>query len=300
MSSNIQYDYEDQFKEALEKITDNNLKKKLVAIKKLIVKRLNLENDFKRENNKLEYEYEEKYKPFYEKRRKIVSGEEKPNKEELKDKLNLVGLKEEDFDKEEKEKGIPQFWLKCIENAHDIKDLNEKDKKVLSHLIDVKSELQENGDFKLIFVFEENEYFTNTELIKEYKHDEQFEINTVTSTQIDWKSDDKNPTIEVKKKKLKNKKNGQIKIINKKTEVPSFFSGFKNFERKDKKLNNNNDEEDNEEDDEDDYDIEDEYDFGNLFKDEIIPFAIEYYLNVVEDDFDEEDEESVDEEDEDK
>jgi nucleosome assembly protein 1-like 1 len=298
MSNDIPYDYEDQFKEALEKITDQNLKKKLVAIKKLVVKRLNLENEFKRENNKLEYEYEQKYKPLYEQRRKIVSGEEKPKKEEILNKLNLVGLKEEDLDKEEKEKGIPDFWLKCIENAHDIKDLNEKDKKILKHLKDVKSEIQENGDFKLIFVFEPNDYFSQTELVKEYKLDEEFEIKTVTSTQIDWKDDDKNPTIEIKKKKLKNKKNGQIKIVNKKTEVPSFFSGFKNFEKKDKKKIEQN--EDEEEAEEDEFDIEDEYDFGTLFKDEIIPFAIEYYLNVVEDDNDEEEDEDFEEEDDDK
>ena len=45
----IEYDYEKQFKEALDKLTDNNLKKKLVAIKKLVVERLNLENEFKKE-----------------------------------------------------------------------------------------------------------------------------------------------------------------------------------------------------------------------------------------------------------
>ena len=75
MSLAVEYDYEDQFKEALGKITDQSLKKKLVAIKKLVVKRLNLENDFKREHNKLEYEYEEKYKPIYEKRRKILKNQ---------------------------------------------------------------------------------------------------------------------------------------------------------------------------------------------------------------------------------
>ena len=47
----IEYDYEKQFKEALDKLTDNNLKKKLVAIKKLVVERLNLENEFKKELN---------------------------------------------------------------------------------------------------------------------------------------------------------------------------------------------------------------------------------------------------------
>ena len=57
----MKYDYEDQFVEALKGITDNNLKKKLVAIKKLVCERMSLEKDFKREHNKLEYKYEQLY-----------------------------------------------------------------------------------------------------------------------------------------------------------------------------------------------------------------------------------------------
>ena len=295
----IEYDYEEQFKDALAKLTDDGLKKKLVAIKKLAVKRLNLENEFKREQNKLEYEYEEKYKPLYEQRRKLVSGEMKPDLEALKDKIAQVGLKEEDLKTEEKEAGIPDFWLKCIENAHDINDLNDNDKKVLKFLKDVQVELQENGDFKLIFKFEPNEYFDHTELIKEYKHDNQYDIKSVTSTKIEWKSSEKNPTIEIKKKKMKNKKTKVIKVVTKETKVPSFFSCFRDFEKKakDAKKDDENDEEENEE-NEEEYDIEDDYDLGLLFKDEIIPFSIEYYLGIVEDDEKDDDGEDDEEEEE--
>ncbi|MCQ2817193.1 MAG: NAP domain-containing protein [archaeon] len=291
----IPYDYEDQFKDALKKISDESLKKKLIAIKKLAVKRLNIENDFKREQNKLEYDYEAKYIPLYEKRRKLVSGEEKPNIEEIKPKIGEVGLKEEDLTLEEKEKGIPNFWLKCIENAHDIKDLNDKDKKILEHLKDVQIELEENGDFKLKFMFEENQYFKDTQLIKEYKHDNQYEIKTVTSTAIDWISKETNPTIELKKKKMKNKKTKAIKTVTKEVNVPSFFSNFKNFEKK--KEDEKKEDEEEEENSEEEYNIEDEYDYGLLWKDEIIPFAIEYYLGIVEDE-DEDDEEGDDEDEE--
>ena len=79
----MKYDYEDQFVEALKGISDNNLKKKLVAIKKLVCERMSLEKDFKKEHNKLEYKYEQLYKPFYERRQKIIEGEEKPDIEKI-------------------------------------------------------------------------------------------------------------------------------------------------------------------------------------------------------------------------
>ena len=68
----MKYDYEEQFTDALKKINDNNLKKKLVAIKKLVCERMKLENDFKKEHNKLEAKYEKLYQPIYEKRKNII------------------------------------------------------------------------------------------------------------------------------------------------------------------------------------------------------------------------------------
>ena len=98
----MKYDYEDQFVDALKGITDNNLKKKLVAIKKLVCERMSLEKDFKREHNKLEYKYEQLYKPFYERRQKIIEGEEKPDIEKIREKLAELKINEEEA-KNEKE-----------------------------------------------------------------------------------------------------------------------------------------------------------------------------------------------------
>ena len=106
----MKYDYEDQFVEALKGITDNNLKKKLVAIKKLVCERMALEKDFKREHNKLEYKYEQLYKPFYERRQKIVEGEEKPDIELIKEKLAELKIDEEQAKAEkENEKVFQNF-----------------------------------------------------------------------------------------------------------------------------------------------------------------------------------------------
>ena len=124
----MKYDYEDQFVEALKGISDNNLKKKLVAIKKLVCERMSLERDFKKEHNQLEYKYEQLYKPFYEKRQKIIDGEEKPDIEQIREKLAELKISEENAKSEnEAEKGVPSFWYKCLENFPDIM-INNKNK----------------------------------------------------------------------------------------------------------------------------------------------------------------------------
>ena len=293
----MKYDYEEQFTDALKKINDNNLKKKLVAIKKLVCERMKLENDFKKEHNQLEAKYEKLYEPIYEKRKNIIQGITKPNIEEIKDKLSELKISEEDA-KKENENGIPEFWSKCLENCPDIEPLNDKDKEILKKLIDIKCESQENGNFTLIFTFEPNDYFTDTQLKKEFIVDEDSEIKEIKSTEIDWKSDDKNPTIEIKKKKMKNKKTKEIKTVTKRETVPSFFGTFKNMTKKEDDKNKKDDDDEEEEEDEE-MTIEEHYDMGLQFKEEIIPYAIEYYLGIVDDDsLGEDEEEEIEEEEE--
>lgn len=295
----MKYDYEDQFVEALKGISDNNLKKKLVAIKKLVCERMSIEKDFKKEHNKLEYKYEQLYKPFYERRQKIIEGEEKPDIEKIREKLEELKINEEEAKKEkEDEKGIPEFWYKVLLNNQDIM-INDKDKNVLKKLKLIKSNVEENGNFSLEFFFEPNDYFTNTVLKREFILDEDYDIKEIKSDEIDWKSDSVNPTIELKQKKVKNKRTKQVKTITQKTKVPSFFSSFRHFEKKE----GENKEEKNEEDEVEEGEettIEDEYDLALQFKEEIVPYAIEYYLGIAddEDDLGEEDEEDEEEEDE--
>ena len=296
----MKYDYEDQFIEALKGISDNNLKKKLVAIKKLVCERMSLEKDFKKEHNKLEYKYEQLYKPFYERRQKIIEGEEKPDIEKIREKLEELKINEEEAKKEnENEKGIPEFWSKVILNNQDIM-VNDKDKEILKKLRLIKCTPEENGNFSLEFFFEPNDYFSNEVLKREFILDEDYDIKEIKSDEIDWKSDEMNPTIEIKQKKVKNKRTNKVKTITKKEKVPSFFSSFRHFEKKEGE--NKEKEEEDEDEEGDELTIEDEYDLALQFKEEIIPYAIEYYLGIAgdEDDLGEEDEEDEEEEDEDK
>ena len=293
----MKYDYEEQFTDALKSITDNNLKKKLVAIKKLVCERMSLEKDFKKEHNKLDYKYEQLYKPFYERRQKIIEGEEKPDFEKIREKLAELKINEEEAKKEkEDEKGIPEFWYKVLLNNQDIM-LNERDKDVLKKLKLIKCTPEENGNFSLEFFFEPNDYFTNEVLKREFILDEDCDIKEIKSDEIQWKSEAMNTTIEIKQKKVKNKRTKQVKTITKKEKIPSFFSSFKHFEKKEGENKEEKDEEDEDEEGEE-LTIDDEYDMALQYKEEIIPYAIEYYLGIADDgeDLPEEDEEDEEEE----
>jgi nucleosome assembly protein 1-like 1 len=86
------------------------------------------------------------------------------------------------------------------------------------YLQDVTCKLHEDGyGFDLIFTFEKNEYFSNTELKKTYKMTRQNIIEKCEGTVINWK-DGKNVTEKKVKKKQKNKKTAQNRTITKTVE----------------------------------------------------------------------------------
>lgn len=295
----MKYDYEDQFTEALKTIDDNALKRKLVAIKKLVCERLEAEREYKKEHNELDHKYEQLYKPFYEKRQKIIEGEEKPDIEEIREKLEKLKIQEDDL-KNDEEKGIPDFWFKVFENCPDY-EINEKDSEILKKLKNVECVLEQNGNFKLVYTFYPNDYFSNTTITRDFILDADFDISEITCDVIDWKSDEMNPTIKIVEKTMKNKKTGKIKKVKKKEANPSFFSSFKNFKKKETE-NKKKDEEEDESEEDEEADINDEYDLAMELKDEIIPYAIEYYLGIADaggdEDEEEEDEDDMDEEEE--
>lgn len=121
--------------------------------------------------------------------------------------------------------GIPNYWQKCLENTDQFDNvINEKDKKILKHLTNVTSEVKENGNFTLSFHFSQNEYFDFPVLTREHiLNDNDASISKIVSTEISWKSEDLNPTVVRKQKKVKNSNFSLISInINKN----SIFQGF--------------------------------------------------------------------------
>lgn len=82
----------------------------------------------------------------------------------------------------------------------------EKDRPILMYLLDVDCNLHAEGyGFDLVFRFEKNDYFTNTELKKSFTMTKQNIIEKCEGTEIAWK-EGKDVTIKKVKKKSKNKK----------------------------------------------------------------------------------------------
>jgi nucleosome assembly protein 1-like 1 len=203
----VDYDYEDKFQEELAKISSDSLKHKLVAIKNVIVRRLALEREFKSLHHKLESKYEALYKPIYDKRAKVIEGTQEVKAEDIAEQLSKLSLN--NTTPQSLEKGIPEFWLKALKNTSQFGQLiNKKDEKVLAHLLNITCDFKEDGSFILDFVFSPNEYFSHTSLQRTFTLDkEKQSISKIESTKIDWKSEDVNPTVEKKKKKIKSSNN---------------------------------------------------------------------------------------------
>lgn len=202
--SQPEYDYEEKFQEELKKIQSNSLKQKLVAIKNIVMKRLALEREFKALNFQLEAKYENLYRPIYEKRAKVIEGSQEVTVDEVKD--QLANLSITGTDAPEAEKGVPQFWLKCLKNTAQFSHINKKDEEVLSHLRDITCDFKENGTFTLLFHFNPNQYFDAPVITREFILDsDKLTISKIVSSKIEWKSEDLNPTVEKKKKKIKSK-----------------------------------------------------------------------------------------------
>jgi len=197
------------------------------------------------------------------------------------------------------ENGIPNFWGTAIVNCFQFKALvNAKDRPILAFLKDIRVIYLQDNSFELHFIFNKNDFFDHELLKRTFKVDPATGyVNKIESTEIQWKSEDVNPTIEKKKKKIKKK--GDVKTVTKVEEVTSFFGFFKSYEAaKDKKKAEEKDDEDEEEED-DEQIIDDEYDLGLFVKDDFIPFALEYYLDINpegEEDFEDEEIESEEEE----
>ena len=191
---------EQEEKNILSKINNGlfseNLKSKLIYINLLkndIEKMKN--NDFHKESNLLKDIYEPKYYEMYNIISDIVCAKDSSlfrNKltEEDYQKYNISTNPEVNEETLEYEP-IENFWLNAIENTCYFK-VSEEDKKILKFLIKIHSNLiinNEMGDtYKVIFYFDENEYFTDKEIIKIYYYNKNGneKIEKVEFPKINW------------------------------------------------------------------------------------------------------------------
>ena len=266
------YEYEKQFSKIIKK-QNIDLQYQILGIKQLLIKRLKLENEYKHKYQEIQYKYFSQFKDNYFKRNEIIKGnlELNPNEDLYKNRnINIYN---------NEEKGIPLFWYKCIENSSQFKNfLNDRDKNILKNLSSILCEEESNGNFKIIFQFKEKDiipYFSNSELFINFILDEKLTIKEIKSSEINWSNDNSNSTIIINKKKIKNVKTGEIILVDEKSNCQSFFLIFKNMK---KGINYKSDDE-----------LTQIYDLGYHIKEDLIPNSIEYYLNMMNVDFDIED-----------
>ncbi|KAK9246372.1 hypothetical protein V1506DRAFT_535366 [Lipomyces tetrasporus] len=286
-----------------------------------------LESEFRKEILELEKKYAEKYKPLYERRAKIVTGEVEPSEEEIaagkEEDADEEDVKEEeapDAEEEEEEvespipkdaKGIPEFWLTAMKNVPALAEtITDKDEEALKYLSDIQVEFIEQPGFKLVFEFAENEFFSNSLITKTYFYQDEttfdgdYIYDHAVGDKIEWK-DGKNLTVRVEKKKQRNKHTKATRTVEKLIPIESFFNFFSPPIAP--------------EDDEDEAEIPEDleerlqldYQLGEEVKEKLIPRAIDWYTGEAldydeldqldPDDLEEyEDEEDDDEEDDDE
>ena len=192
---------------------------------------------------------------------------------------------------------IKSFWRKFIENSNLYH--GEKDIPILEHLTHV--EIADENDpsnekIRWMFLhldFSSNEFFDNTKLSLKLIFQGGV-VEKSEGTVIQWKN---NPTIKKSTKSQKNKRTGQSRTITKETQLRSFFEMFGNFTDEEKK----GDEDDQKEHDEDEatMDLFQLEETLNDFND-LLPYALEYYLGVVEEEDEEEGDEDEEDDDEDE
>lgn len=219
-------DEEEDRKELYDAIKDlkpedasDNVKSKLILLSEIHLDKKRVEDDqCGKEYDELQDRYDKQYQEIYDKIDDIVNSTEKI--ELTPEEMNKYGITET-----EEPKAIDDYWEKVIINSRYF-TITDRDKVILKYLKKVKIvKFPENVvDFRVDFYFKPNEFFTNEILSKKYIYGKDGLLKKAEGTEIDWKSSDKNTTIEKVKKRIKKGK----KFINeyKETKVDSFFSFF--------------------------------------------------------------------------
>ena len=174
----------------------DNIKAKLIVVNQFKNETEKLKNhNMNKESITLKNQYEPKYYEFYNLISDIVSAKNSS--------LFINKLTDEDYKKYNIEQNpatvesevvyepIKDFWLNVIDKSSYF-FLNDDDKNILPHLINIHSYLTLNDTgniFKITFYFEENEFFEENEISKIYYYSEKYQkkIIKVDFPTINWK-----------------------------------------------------------------------------------------------------------------
>lgn len=200
------------------------VRKRVAGLKGVQKEHAKLEAEFQEAVLDLEKQFFKKFTPLYEKRSKIVNGKAEPSEQEIEAGEQDEDEDDDDEDKAEEKKpeqakddqaaadlkGIPEFWLSAMKNSSLAETITERDEEALKHLTDIRMEYLDRPGFRLIFEFEDNEFFTNKQLKKTYYYQEEngyggdFIYDHAEGDNIEWKGD-KDLTTKVESKKQRNK-----------------------------------------------------------------------------------------------
>ena len=174
-----------------------NLKTKLIYINliKNDIEKIK-SKDFHKESNLLKDIYEPKYYEIYNLITDIVSAKDSSlfiNKLTEEDyKTYNIQLSPEINEENIQYEPIENFWLNTIDNSCYFK-VSDEDKNILKKMTNVHSYLTINNEtgniYKIIFYFDENDYFTDKEIAKIYFYskNEDEKVEKVEFPKINWK-----------------------------------------------------------------------------------------------------------------
>ncbi|KAH8878159.1 Nucleosome assembly protein 1-like 4 isoform 1 [Schistosoma japonicum] len=292
-----------------------SVKRRVRALKKLQHETLKIDSEFYKELFELEAKYDVKHQLVFKKRRDVVSGSIEPNDEEcdwptddddscldnLSERLKSTANVTKEANNEDPQseiKGIPDFWLKTLQNISLFDEIvQEHDRDILKHLVDIKCVLH-TGDspgFTLEFYFSPNKYFTNDVLTKTYyfnyeiPKDDPFsyegpEIVRTVGCVIYW-NPGKNVTVKLVKKVQKRKSGGAKRTVTKSVREDSFFNFFSPPAQA---LSDELDEDT-------EMLLESDFKLGQFLRESVIPKAVLYFTGeAIDSEFDDDDDDEDD------
>ena len=237
----------DDIKNKINKIPSSSLKAKLIELNSITnILLYDKEDKFHNEYKQIRGNYEINSFNIYNKISDIIQGKLDPDKILTEEDYNKYNINK-DSEKSEinlNYKEIKDFWLTALKNC-DYFNINKNEEKILHFLKDIKIELHENKiDLTLIYFFEQNEFFKNNIIKKQYFYNSSNEkLEKSEYDEIIWNQNYQN--INSKEGRKENKK--------------SFFDMFNKNETT-KELDENE---------------------ANFLKNDFFPGVLEYYLNLI-------------------
>ena len=244
-------DLYDAIKELKPEEVNDNIRAKLLAVADVHLEYKKIENDqYGKEYDALQDKYDKQYQEIYDKIDQIVKSKDKI--EVTPEEMEKYGITDDGENHE-----IEDYWQKVILNSRYF-TINEKDKAIIKYIekVNMVKFPQNVNNFRVDFIFKPNEFFTPEVLSKTYEYDKDGVLKKAIGTTIEWKSPEKNPTVEKVRKKYK--KGRKFFNEEKEEKVDSFFSFFSQVE-----------------------DMTFLADEVTFFKEDIFVNQLEYYLDIV-------------------